>query len=375
MNNIRTKQIKELWTTPWITEDWKLLQWDNISWQFIYVEHSAWGQVDSVVWWTNVSIDNTDPINPVVNVNLDWVSASQLEFITESLNTGWRLLWRDSVNHWDIWQDAIDLSYSWTVSTTKWATWLYSLSEWLNTTSSWISSHAEWGSTNAIWDSSHSEWYSSTANWDRSHAEWNATTANWIGSHSEWNSTVSQNQFQHSAWTYNIWTSPDTIHETGIWSFWESWNIYKNAFEIYTDWRIRAPELSLVLHDNPKSLATKEYVDSASSGWTSTKMYLAWTQNLWIISEWIADITTLSQAKMSLKVAPTWANFIVSISKSTDSWATYWTLETITILDWTQDIVSVLSLVFASWDWMKVEVTQLWSSVAWWGLLINITGA
>ena len=41
----------------------------------------------------------------------------------------------------------------------------------------------------------------------------------------------------------------------------------KNAFEIYTNGRIYAPELTLALHDSPSSLVTKEYADAnASSG-------------------------------------------------------------------------------------------------------------
>ena len=39
----------------------------------------------------------------------------------------------------------------------------------------------------------------------------------------------------------------------------------KNAIEIYTDVRIKAPELTTTLINDPKSLATKEYIETGQT--------------------------------------------------------------------------------------------------------------
>ena len=298
-----------------------------------------------------------------------------------------------------------------------WATWLFSYASWLNNTASWIRSNAQGQSNTASWDSSHAEWNQTNAIWDSSHSEWLGTTANWNSSHAEWFVTTAQNANQHSAWKYNIWTSPDTIHETGIWSFGESWNIYKNAFEIYTNWRVRVPELTVALHDNPRSVITKEYWDlnyidkttnetvwwvktftsspivptpttdfqtatkkyvDDNAGWWWWGWFIRWWEftdiNLWILSEWqLNKASTLDFGWANVKVAPTWADIIIEVSKSSDSWATYWTAQTITIVAWTKDVISPLTLVFVAWDWLKLEVTQVWSLVVWSGLAYEVT--
>ena len=103
----------------------------------------------------------------------------------------------------------------------------------------------------------HAEGEYTEANGYASHAEGGYTEANAYYSHAEGNQTIAQNECSHAAGQNNVGTSTETIHETGIGT--ASYD-RKNAFEIYKNGRIRAPELTLALHDDDKSLTTKEYV-------------------------------------------------------------------------------------------------------------------
>ena len=110
---------------------------------------------------------------------------------------------------------------------------------------------------------SHAEGVYTNANGDNSHAEGNSTNAMGLNSHAEGNGTIAQNDSMHAAGKFNIGTSTDTIHETGIGTGSKS---KKNAFEIYTDGRVHTPELTQALILDPRSVTTKEYVDSSIVG-------------------------------------------------------------------------------------------------------------
>lgn len=84
--------------------------------------------------------------------------------------------------------------------------------------------------------------------------------------HAEGIGTIALNNSSHAAGMYNIGTSTETIHETGIGT---SPTNKKNAFEIYTDGRLRAPELSITKIIDNKSLITKEYLDKNISDITA----------------------------------------------------------------------------------------------------------
>jgi len=122
-------------------------------------------------------------------------------------------------------------------------------------------SHAEGYSSHAEGCISHAEGHYTIASGKSSHAENGCTTASGNNSHAEGYYTISQNEYQHSAGMYNIGTSTETIHETGIGV--DNSN-RKNAFEIYTNGTLTAPESTITNINNrgDKSLTTKEYVDS-----------------------------------------------------------------------------------------------------------------
>jgi hypothetical protein len=91
---------------------------------------------------------------------------------------------------------------------------------------------------------------------DNSHASGNS-------SHAEGKGTIAKNTGMHAEGTYNVGSSTETIHETGIGT---SDNSRKNAFEIYTDGKVVVPELTLSLIDDTntsnKVITTKEYLQN-----------------------------------------------------------------------------------------------------------------
>jgi len=74
--------------------------------------------------------------------------------------------------------------------------------------------------------------------------------------------TIARNEDSFVLGRHNIGLL-DTIFEIGIGL---NDSAPKNGLEIYTDGRIRATELTIALHDDPRSLVTKEYVDLYSGG-------------------------------------------------------------------------------------------------------------
>jgi len=235
---------------------------------------------------------------------------------------GLTIIGRDENNYGPIGDHAVDLSISTTSSTTQGATGKYAYAEGRDTTSSGnrgshaegqgsvasadSGSHAEGFQTTASGnfgshaegrravasgtDGSHAEGYETTASGNfgahaeglgtiasgnsSSHAEGLYTTASGgDGSHSEGCYTIALNASSHAAGKWNIGTYTNTMHETGV-GFYDNTAdraVRKNAFEIFEDGTIVAPELTLdkinqttalpnVIKE--KILVTKEYVDA-----------------------------------------------------------------------------------------------------------------
>ncbi len=99
----------------------------------------------------------TDPKCLVTREYVDAVagSVSELELVTESGNTGWRLLNRNIANYGNIGAGAVDFSYSNGASTARGALEINSFAVGLNTTASGINSFVEGESTVASYENSH----------------------------------------------------------------------------------------------------------------------------------------------------------------------------------------------------------------------------
>ena len=101
-------------------------------------------------------------------------------------------------------------------------------------------SHVEGFKCHAEGPSSHAEGISNSSFGDGAHVEGKHNGANGDYSHAEGYGTMAMNPASHTAGKYNIGTSADTIHETGIGT---ANNNRANAFEIHIDGKIVMPNL------------------------------------------------------------------------------------------------------------------------------------
>lgn len=227
-------------------------------------------QVGELLTWDGIEFTNSPPVD-----------GSQLQILTESTKTGWRLLDKDPANYGDIGFHAIDLSYSHIASTLYGATGDYSIAVgsrvqasgkestamgYQTTASGDFGSHAEGINTIASGAfGSHAEGRNTLASGEYgSHAEGENTVASGFASHAEGRNTTAGNNYMHAAGYYNVGTSGNTIHETGIGDS----TTPANAFEIYTDGTITAPEATNTLINlrGDKTLITKEYLIANAGG-------------------------------------------------------------------------------------------------------------
>jgi len=59
---------------------------NQYTWGFSNMQQSwTWWQVDSVIWWTNITVDATDPVNPIINSDL-WVDWEQIYYVWKNWN-------------------------------------------------------------------------------------------------------------------------------------------------------------------------------------------------------------------------------------------------------------------------------------------------
>jgi len=255
------------------------------------------------------AVDNTkiDAADAKVLVTREWVEAnggspSGLEKITENGHTGWRLIGRDPANYGDIGEQAVDFSYSNYSNDTSGATGQYSVAFGNGSTASGDYSFVCGGLITASGDYSTAFGYYTVASGDYSFAtgssqasggysvafcsskasgaqsfsvnageaegerSFAAGSAKASGdfSFAEGQETIAQNEASHAEGKYNVGTATDTIHETGIGTADDQ---RKNAFEIYTDGKVVAPELTPSLTaTNQQCLVPLSYLFSAEFG-------------------------------------------------------------------------------------------------------------
>ena len=243
-----------------------------------------------------------------------------LEVLTESGDTGWRLIGRDPAYYGDIGGGAVDLSFQDGTVTNGGATGNWSYSEGMRVKSTGQASHAEGEATEAIGTNSHAEgWYTNAegesshaegigsktttrashaegewteASGGQSHSEGLRTKAEGVASHAEGKETTALNESSHAAGRYNVGISDETIHETGIG---ENNTGKVNAFEIYGQWSggklpnwgaVVAPEMTnQIITDFPtdRVLVTKEYADANynNGGGTTNTLLTGTSLGLW----------------------------------------------------------------------------------------------
>jgi len=256
-------------------------------------------------------IDDANTSDRVL-VTREWVQANAgggnptgLEALDEGNGIGWRLIGRDPDNYGDIGLNAIDLSYYDQSSTDRGATGTgsftvgyavraqadysaafgysttakgnYTITQGYHTTAYATGSHSEGKGTATYADYSHaegvntytyntgahSEGYQTNAAAEYSHAEGVHTQASGYASHAEGFYTQTSNDYCHVMGTYNVDTDY-TVMQVGIGDS----STRKNAFEVFTDGTLYAPELSTTVINNadPRVLITKEYADANYGG-------------------------------------------------------------------------------------------------------------
>jgi len=179
-----------------------------------------------------------------------WVPSSPTEGELEKIsddetNYGWSLADRNPDNYGNIGENAVQFSINTNSSTTKGATGKNAFSLGAETTASG--------------DYSIAEGYNSIASGQTSHAGGNGT--------------IALNIHSYVFGTYNVGTSTNTISEVGIGS---SDTDRMNAFEIYTNGRITAPQNTIAIIDDDtdglsgSTLITKDYLDSLNISSTAT---------------------------------------------------------------------------------------------------------
>ena len=165
-----------------------------------------------------------------------------------------------------------------------------------------------------------------------------------------WNKNINSGSLVYGK--YNIGTATDTIHEVGIGT---ADNTRLNAFEIYTDGRIHAPELTIALHDSVRSLTTKEYVDSVAGGSTYSNQTSNYTA---VAGDFIFADTTLGAFTITLPTGPVIGD-IVEILDSTSNFSTLNVTvgrNNETIMGLTNDLILALDntsafLIYTGTDW------------------------
>jgi len=122
-------------TIEWVDGDFYI---NTTSWQIFWPKSWTWGTwtdliwadgadgadwvVQAVVWWTNVTIDNTDPANPIVNVGASWhIIEDEWTPLTtrESLN----FIWSAVTVTDNSWTNASDVTIDALTSDPSWVTW------------------------------------------------------------------------------------------------------------------------------------------------------------------------------------------------------------------------------------------------------------
>jgi len=241
-----------------------------------------------------------------INLASDYGSGNSAASGFHSIVTGINTIASGDISHAEGYHTTASGPYSFAEGANTIASGDNSHAEGANTIASGDNSHAEGGYSTASESNSHAEGYHTTASGNNSHAEGGYSTASGYNSHAEGYYTTTSVDNSHVEGMFNVGTATDTIHETGIGT---SDSDRKNAFEIYKDGRLVAPELSTTLINTNRSLVTKEYVDVRSLPTGGSNGSIAFYNGTdWVIlsvnptnpgdilvwdgSTWVADNTT-----------------------------------------------------------------------------------
>ena len=273
-----------------------------------------------------------------------WNILGGLVPVDEGNGIGFHLKGDNRANKGDIGSNAVDLSYSSGVSTTRGATGEHSHAEGTSTiasgtashaegdatTAAGLDSHAEGVGTNALGDNSHAEGVNTTASghtahaegWSTtalgiiSHAEGNGTTASGYTAHAEGDGTVASGERSH-AQNNNTKAVADNSTAMGLYNTGDADSLLEigmgtsdiaraNAFKVGADGNVEIPNGNLgVGTDSPSSLLHVKASKSGSDGGIRVTGYT-----------YPSDVSYWSENQFAMKYNGVYKNAISSIGDS-----------------------------------------------------------
>ncbi len=350
---------KNFWTVAGTVAEWNVLSNKQ--------DALGYSPLEDVIAWSNVTIDKTNPLKPVINAS--W--------------GGWGWGAVDSV----FWRTGVVTAQSWDYTTTQVTegTNLYYTEARVSANTDVVANTAKVSADGSV--TTHNDITSAWSGEIITSAE--RTKLNGIAAGAEVNNIASVNG---NVGTVVLDTSDisDTTDARYITDAQQTvlWNTSgtNTGDQDLTGLALKSNVLEL---DNTTSFtpssdfepATKKYVDDnawGSWGWGLREtIQIAGTQieNTILYEGAVGSATTLSNGFLTLLTAPTGASFIVGVSKSTNSGTTYWTAENITLTATNNYVKGTLSGVYAEGDFLKIEITQVGSTVAGQDLLFTVTGS
>ncbi|WP_271406985.1 hypothetical protein [Tenacibaculum soleae] len=212
----------------------------------------------------NITIDKSNPLQPVINANETGGSVTGLEKITENGQTGWRLVGKNPSNYGDIGSKAVDLSDTQYSNSELGATGISSFSTGLNTTASSNYSAAFNRHTKAIGLAS-----AAFNDYTEALASFSFSAGRTTKAYSFAEFSVGMNNTNYRAGSQVRWIPTDRIFNVGNGV---NESNKSDAFTVLKNGTITAPSLDISEINNAggKALVTKEYADATySSGVTS----------------------------------------------------------------------------------------------------------
>lgn len=212
----------------------------------------------------NITIDKSNPLQPVINANETGGSVTGLEKITENGQTGWRLVGKNPSNYGDIGSKAVDLSDTQYPNSKLGATGLSSFSSGLNTTASNQYSAAFNRETKAIGLAS-----AAFNDYTQALASYSFSAGRATKAHSFAEFSVGVNNTDYVADSDSRWKATDRVFNVGNGV---NESNRSDAFTVLKNGTITAPSFEIAEINNAggRALITKEYADATySSGVTS----------------------------------------------------------------------------------------------------------
>jgi len=261
-----------LTSTVWLVKTYTITYNDGSTFVYTVTDWINWTWiVNSIVWWTWISIDNTDPKNPIVN------SLVSVPTVT-SVTANYTILPTDDIILWDISLWNIDLTLPTATSWKKYnikASNIGSFLEWYTTWASkptawwdpataavWTKIYMIWGSNSAwtvvnvneIYDTATNTWSSwAVCPYNIQYTDWIAVwTWIYVIGWADWVTAWITNNYYYDT-VANTWTAKTPC---SVWTYW-AWQVYYN-WKIYViSWR------------NTTEITTNQIYDVATNSWTT----------------------------------------------------------------------------------------------------------